>query len=75
MGSGTGLGSCGKFRPPPHRVSISGPPRPVASRDTDCAIPALWSCSLREKNDLEDLGVDGKIMLKLVFKEWDAVMD
>jgi hypothetical protein len=31
----------------------------------------FWWGNLRERDDLEDLGVDWKIILKLIFKKWD----
>ena len=34
----------------------------------------LWG-ELRERNCLEDVGVDGRIMLKLIFKTWDGGID
>jgi sugar lactone lactonase YvrE len=33
----------------------------------------VWK--LREKDHLEDLGVDGRIILKWIFKQWDGGMD
>ena len=35
----------------------------------------FWCGNLREKNDLEDLGVDEGIMLKWIFKKWNEGMD
>ena len=31
---------------------------------------ALWSGDLRERRHLEDLGVDGRIILQCIFKKW-----
>jgi hypothetical protein len=31
----------------------------------------FWFGNLRERDNLEDLGVDGRIMLKWIFKKWD----
>jgi len=31
-----------------------------------------WWGNLREKNHLEDPGLDGRITLKLIFRKWDG---
>ena len=35
----------------------------------------FWCGNLREKNDLEDLGVDEGIILKWIFKRWNEGME
>jgi hypothetical protein len=35
----------------------------------------FWWGDLREGDHLGDLGVDGRIMLKCIFKKWDGGMD
>jgi len=35
----------------------------------------FWWGSLREKDHLEDPGVDGRKILRWIFREWDRVMD
>jgi hypothetical protein len=32
----------------------------------------FWCGDLREGNHLEDAGVDGRIILKWIFKKWDG---
>ena len=66
------MGSCGKFRP--HRDSIPGPSNPKR-----VGIPTVLSRHFgritERKSHLEDLGVDGRIILKLMLKEWVGAMD
>jgi hypothetical protein len=35
----------------------------------------FWPEGLREGNHFEDLGVDWRIILKWIFKQWDGGMD
>jgi uncharacterized protein (UPF0128 family) len=32
----------------------------------------FWLGNLRERDNLEDVHVDGEIILKLIFKKWDG---
>ena len=32
----------------------------------------FWWGNLRERNHLEELGIDGKIILQWIFKKWDG---
>jgi hypothetical protein len=34
--------------------------------------PEFWWGNLRERDHLKDLGIDGMIVLKWVFKKWDG---
>jgi len=35
----------------------------------------FWRGDLREKDHLEDLGIDGRVILKWIFKKWDGGLD
>jgi hypothetical protein len=36
------------------------------------AYTGFWCGSLRERDDLGDPGVDGRIILRLIFRKWDV---
>jgi len=35
----------------------------------------FWWGTLKERDHLEDLGLDGSIILKLIFKKWHSEVD
>ena len=35
----------------------------------------FWLGDMKERDHLEDLGVDGRIILKYIFKKWEGDMD
>jgi hypothetical protein len=38
-------------------------------------LSGLWWGNLGKRDHLEDTGVDGRIVLKWIFKKWDGGMD
>jgi hypothetical protein len=38
-------------------------------------LQGFWRGNLREGDDLEDPGIDGRIILRRTFTKWDAVMN
>jgi hypothetical protein len=49
--------------------------RHVARKGRDEVHTGLWWRNLRERDNLEDPGVDGRIILKWIFEKWDGGMD
>jgi hypothetical protein len=35
----------------------------------------VWWGNLREREHLEDTGIDGRIILRWIFRKWDGSMD
>jgi len=44
----------------------------VTSRGREDLYTEFWWANLREIDHLEDLGVDGKIILRWIFRKWDV---
>ena len=44
----------------------------VASMGTGEVHTGFWLGNLREREHFEDLGVDGRIKLKCIFRKWDG---
>jgi hypothetical protein len=42
--------------------------------ETSGKYTVLWG-DLSERNQFEDLGIDGRIILKWIFRKWDGGMD
>jgi len=41
-------------------------------RETEEVRTGFWWEDLTERDHLEDLGLNGRIILKLIFKKWDG---
>jgi len=40
--------------------------------ETEGVRTGFWWADLTERDHLEDLGINGRIILKLIFKKWDG---
>jgi hypothetical protein len=49
--------------------------RHVARMGIGKAYTGFWWGNLRERDHLEDTGVDGRIILRWIFRNWDGGMD
>ena len=45
----------------------------VARMGREEVFTGFWWGNLRERDHLEDLGVDGRIILRWIFRKWDGV--
>jgi hypothetical protein len=65
VGPRAGLGGCGNFKVPIKLNSIT---------KTGKMRTGIWWGELKERDHLQDLGVDVKIVLNWNFKKWDEVV-
>jgi hypothetical protein len=43
--------------------------------ETEEVLTGVWVVDLKERDHLEELSIDGRIILKWIFKKWDGGMD